>query len=81
MRTSPQVLCSLLPIMIGLIICAHAEFSFNAIGFWSAVFNNIIDCLQNVVSKKALAKVSPIRLQFYTSILALLFQIPFIFYE
>ena len=81
MRTSPQVLVSLLPVMAGLVLCAKAEVSFNLIGFWAAVANNVVDCLQNVVSKKVLAKITPVRLQFYTSLLALVFQIPVLIYN
>lgn len=77
MRTSPQVLCSLLPVMAGLVLCAHSEVSFDAIGFWAAVSNNIIDCLQNVVSKKTLDLITPTHLQFYTSCIALAMQVPF----
>ena len=80
-RTSPQVLASLLPVMAGLVLCARAEVAFDAIGFWAAVGNNVIDCFQNVVSKKVLAKITPVRLQFYTSVLALLFQIPLLLYN
>lgn len=75
-RTSPQVLASLVPVMAGLVVCAQAEVAFNAVGFWAAVTNNVIDCLQNVVSKKTLDSLSPVHLQFYTSALALVFQIP-----
>ncbi|KAJ8602624.1 hypothetical protein CTAYLR_010203 [Chrysophaeum taylorii] len=76
MKTTPQVLASLVPVMAGLVVCAHAEVQFDAIGFWAAVGNNVIDCLQNVLSKKTLEMLTPIHLQFYTSVLALVFQIP-----
>lgn len=64
--------------MAGLVVCAHAEVSFDATGFWAAVANNVIDCLQNVMSKKTLDMLSPIHLQFYTSFLGLIFQIPLV---
>jgi len=75
-RTSGPVVFSLVPVMVGLVVCAHTEVSFNAIGFWAAVANNCVDCLQNVLSKKVVSTLGPVRLQFYTSLLAIAFQLP-----
>ena len=38
--------------MGGLMICSATELSFDMIGFAAAVANNILDCVQNVFSKK-----------------------------
>ena len=80
-RTSGPVVASLVPVMLGLVVCAKTEVSFNAIGFWAAVSNNVIDCAQNVLSKKVVGRLGPVRLQFYTSILAIIFQLPLILYR
>jgi len=45
---------SLIPIMFGLAICTSNELSFVLTGFFSALLNNILDCIQNVYSKKLL---------------------------
>jgi len=75
-RTSWQVILSLVPVMLGLVICARTEVSFDVIGFWAAVGNNVVDCFQNVLSKKIVGTLGPVRLQFYTSMLAIAFQLP-----
>ena len=53
--TSWKVNLSLVPVVGGLALCSATELSFNAIGFSAAVFNNCIDCIQNVFSKKLLS--------------------------
>ncbi|XP_028393771.1 solute carrier family 35 member E2A-like [Dendronephthya gigantea] len=74
------VMFSLIPVMAGLSLCSANEISFNTIGFVAAILNNIMDCIQNVFSKKLLsgeASYSPPELQFYTGAAALLMQIPY----
>ncbi|KAG7274325.1 hypothetical protein CRUP_013043 [Coryphaenoides rupestris] len=71
---------SLFPIMAGLALCTATELSFNMLGFSAALSTNIMDCLQNVFSKKLLSgdtyKFSPPELQFYTSTAAVVMLIP-----
>ncbi|KAK5863231.1 hypothetical protein PBY51_000277 [Eleginops maclovinus] len=71
---------SLFPVMAGLALCTATEISFNMIGFSAALSTNIMDCLQNVFSKKLLSgdtyKFSPPELQFYTSAAAVIMLIP-----
>ncbi|XP_051508711.1 solute carrier family 35 member E2A-like isoform X2 [Myxocyprinus asiaticus] len=71
---------SLLPVMAGLALCTATEISFNMLGFSAALSTNIMDCLQNVFSKKLLSgdkyKFSPPELQFYTSAAAVVMLIP-----
>ena len=77
-KTSNEVTLSLIPVMLGLIVCSATEWSFDFIGFAAAITNNCIDCVQNVFSKKLLREPSmtPVHLQFYTSIAAATMQIP-----
>lgn len=76
--TSLPVALSLIPVVGGLALCSATELSFNLIGFWAAVFNNCVDCVQNVFSKKLLTtQYTYVQLQFYTSAAALLVQLPF----
>jgi len=74
---------SLIPIMSGLAITTSNEISFNMTGFLAAISNNILDCIQNVFSKKLLSsedhRFSPLELQFYTSVAATIIQLPFWF--
>lgn len=71
---------SLFPVMAGLALCTASEISFNMLGFSAALSTNIMDCLQNVFSKKLLSgdtyKFSPPELQFYTSAAAVIMLIP-----
>ncbi|CAG01746.1 unnamed protein product, partial [Tetraodon nigroviridis] len=71
---------SLFPVMAGLALCTATEISFNTLGFSAALSTNIMDCLQNVFSKKLLSgdtyKFSPPELQFYTSAAAVIMLIP-----
>ncbi|XP_051913347.1 solute carrier family 35 member E2A-like [Hippocampus zosterae] len=71
---------SLFPVMAGLALCTATELSFNLLGFSAALSTNIMDCLQNVFSKKLLSgdtyKFSPPELQFYTSASAIIMLIP-----
>ncbi|KAM4872481.1 solute carrier family 35 member E2B isoform 2-T2 [Thomomys bottae] len=46
---------SLLPVMGGLALCTATEISFNVLGFSAALSTNVMDCLQNVFSKKLLS--------------------------
>jgi solute carrier family 35 protein E2 len=79
-HTSLQVNVSLIPVMLGLALCSANELSFDTIGFLAAVLNNIIDCVQNVFSKKLLQSLSPVQLQFYTSAAAAALQLPWLLY-
>ncbi|XP_062505413.1 solute carrier family 35 member E2A-like [Corticium candelabrum] len=80
-RTELYVVLSLVPIMGGLALCSANEISFTMIGFMAALINNIVDCIQNVYSKKLLSKdenpYSPVELQFYASVAAMIMQLPF----
>ncbi|XP_056130288.1 solute carrier family 35 member E2A-like isoform X2 [Lampris incognitus] len=71
---------SLFPVMVGLALCTATEITFNLLGFSAALSTNIMDCLQNVFSKKLLSgdtyKFSPPELQFYTSAAAVIMLIP-----
>lgn len=71
---------SLFPVMAGLALCTATEISFNMLGFSAALSTNIMDCLQNVFSKKLLSgdkyKFSPPELQFFTSAAAVVMLIP-----
>ena len=60
--------------MVGLVVCAH-QVSYDAIGFWAALPTTPY-CLQNVLSKKIVSTLGPVKLQFYTSLLAIAFQLP-----
>lgn len=75
---------ALIPVMFGLGISTYSELSFNMTGFIAAISNNILDCIQNVFSKKLLCgedmKFSPLELQFYTSVAATVVQIPIWFF-
>ncbi|KAK6303530.1 hypothetical protein J4Q44_G00259840 [Coregonus suidteri] len=78
--TGMWVNLSLFPVMAGLALCTATEISFNMLGFSAALSTNIMDCLQNVFSKKLLSgdtyKFSPADLQFYTSAAAVIMLIP-----
>eukprot|EP00579_Thalassiosira_antarctica_P023373 CAMPEP_0201987070 /NCGR_PEP_ID=MMETSP0904-20121228/91601_1 /ASSEMBLY_ACC=CAM_ASM_000553 /TAXON_ID=420261 /ORGANISM="Thalassiosira antarctica, Strain CCMP982" /LENGTH=456 /DNA_ID=CAMNT_0048541159 /DNA_START=815 /DNA_END=2186 /DNA_ORIENTATION=- len=77
-RTATPVMLALLPVVAGLVLCSAAELRFDTVGFVAAVMNNCADCVQNVMSKKMLAKMKPTQLQFYTSVAALMLQTPFV---
>ncbi|KAM6173561.1 solute carrier family 35 member E2B [Erethizon dorsatum] len=78
--TGLPVNLSLLPVMGGLALCTATEISFNILGFSAALSTNIMDCLQNVFSKKLLSgdkyRFSAPELQFYTSAAAVAMLIP-----
>lgn len=71
---------SLIPVMGGLALCTATEISFNILGFSAALSTNIMDCLQNVFSKKLLSgdkyRFSAAELQFYTSAAAVAMLVP-----
>jgi len=80
--TSVKVNLSLVPVVAGLALCSASEASFNTVGFLAAVFNNGIDCVQNVFSKKLLSThYNYVNLQFYTSAAALVVQLPVMLYH
>lgn len=78
--TGLMVNLSLVPVMGGLALCTATEISFNILGFSAALSTNIMDCLQNVFSKKLLSgdkyRFSAAELQFYTSASAVAMLIP-----
>ena len=74
--TTWPVIGSLFPVMLGLVLCSATELSFDMIGFLAAASNNCIDCIQNVFSKKLLRTLTPVELQFYTSIAAAVLHCP-----
>ena len=75
-RTAPPVVMSLIPVIVGLVLCSASELRFDAVGFIAAVMNNCADCVQNVLSKRMLTHMSPIMLQFYASAAAMTLQAP-----
>jgi solute carrier family 35 protein E2 len=76
-RTSLAVCLSLVPVAGGLVMVSCSELSFNAIGFGAAVATNVIECVQNVFSKRLLVhEYTASELQFYTSLTALVLQAP-----
>lgn len=79
--TSAMVNVSLLPVVGGLALCSATELSYTSLGFFAAVANNCIDCIQNVFSKKLLSThYNFVNLQFYTSAAALAVQLPLMLY-
>lgn len=66
---------SLIPIMLGLVLCSAYELSFTWIGFYAAFGTNIAECLQFVASKLSLSheqyKLTPAEFQVYTCSTAL----------
>lgn len=81
-RTSLKVVASLMPVALGLVMVSYTELSFNIIGFSAAVATNVIECVQNVFSKRLLAReYSASQLQFYTSLTALVLQAPIFVYS
>ena len=79
-RISFRVGVTLLPCVVGLAIASATELSFDAIGFSAAAACNVLDCIQNVLSKRVLRVTNPVHLQFYTSAAAALIQVPFTMY-
>ncbi|OLP93630.1 Solute carrier family 35 member E2B [Symbiodinium microadriaticum] len=76
-RTGVPVLASLVPVAGGLVLVSSTELSYNIVGFGAAVLTNIIECVQNVFSKRLLAnEYTASQLQFYTSLTALVMQAP-----
>jgi len=76
-RTTLRVLVSLVPVASGLVMVSCSELSFNAVGFSAAVATNVIECMQNVFSKRLLTReYTASQLQFYTSLTALVLQVP-----
>jgi solute carrier family 35 protein E2 len=71
---------SLVPVMGGLALCSWNELSFDLRGFLAALATNFTECLQNVYSKMLISgeryRYTPAELQFYTSISAMVVQIP-----
>ncbi|CAJ1352206.1 unnamed protein product [Effrenium voratum] len=75
--THVLVLASLIPVAGGLVLVSSTELSFNIVGFSAAVATNVIECIQNVFSKRLLgSEYTASQLQFYTSLTALVMQAP-----
>eukprot|EP00947_MAST-08B_sp_MAST-8B-sp1_P005010 g5010.t1 len=74
--TSTLTKVALVPIAGGLALASATELEFHIIGFMAAVMNNCVDCIQNVYSKKLLSMMTFVELQFYTSLAAIIIQIP-----
>ncbi|CAK9010631.1 unnamed protein product [Durusdinium trenchii] len=76
-KTNILVVASLVPVAGGLVLVSSTELSFNIVGFAAAVATNIIECVQNVFSKRLLgSEYTASQLQFYTSLTALVMQAP-----
>lgn len=81
-KTSPDVCLALVPVAGGLVLTSYTELSFNIVGFGAAVATNVIECVQNVFSKRLLATdYTASQLQFYTSITALVLQAPLVLFS
>ena len=80
-KTPNIVIGSLVPIMFGLLITSGTELSFDLVGFLAAVSTNMIDCIQNVFSKRLMERLTPVQLQFYTSVSAIVLQLPIMWYN
>ena len=81
-QTSLPVVLSLLPVMGGLVLCTSSELSFHTIGFLAALLNNVLDCIQNVLSKKMMKSlVTPVQLQFFTSVVGMFFLLPALLWQ
>ena len=80
-KTPNKVIASLIPIMIGLVITSGTELSFDTVGFTAAMCTNMIDCTQNVFSKRLMKRLTPVQLQFYTSVSAIVMQLPIMLYN
>ncbi|DBA00916.1 TPA: LOW QUALITY PROTEIN: hypothetical protein N0F65_006116 [Lagenidium giganteum] len=81
-RTGWRVNVSLLPIVTGLIFCSLSDSSFHPIGFIAAIMSNCVDCTQNVLTKRLLNRSYSVgQLQLYTSVIAVVMQLMFLFYN
>ncbi|GLD99256.1 hypothetical protein PINS_up007974 [Pythium insidiosum] len=79
-RTGWRVNLSLLPIITGLVFCSLADMSFHPIGFVASLLSNCTDCIQNVLTKKLLSRSYTVsQLQLYTSIVAVVMQLAYLF--
>ena len=76
-KTTLVVTLSLVPIVLGLILCSLTEISFNLIGFLAAMTANCLDCVQNVMTKRLLNRSYTVgTIQLYTSIIGGCLQLP-----
>lgn len=69
---------SLIPIVLGLFLCSAYELNFTHAALASALATNLSECFQSVYSKKLLSleRYEPHHLQFYTSALSMIIQLP-----
>jgi len=84
-RNGLYVQLSLIPIMIGLVLCSAYEISFTVIGFIAALGTNLFECLQFVLSKMSVSggeafKTTPAEFQFYSCLASFIIQLPFCLY-
>jgi solute carrier family 35 protein E1 len=73
------VYAALLPIMGGVAIASATELSFTWLGFSTAMASNVAFSARAIFSKKLMAKMSPLNLYNFLTIVSLLFCIPFVF--
>jgi solute carrier family 35 protein E1 len=74
------VYLSLIPIMAGVAIASATELSFTWLGFLTAMSSNVAFSARAIFSKKLMAKMTPLNLYNWVTIVALLFCLPFAFY-
>jgi solute carrier family 35 protein E1 len=74
------VYLSLLPIMAGVAIASATELSFTWLGFLTAMSSNVAFSARAIFSKKLMAKMTPLNLYNWVTIVALLFCLPFAVY-
>ena len=69
---------SLVPVVVGLVLCSAFELSFNIQALAASLAANLSECLQNVFSKKLLMsdRMEPQHLQLLTSLSSVLIQVP-----
>jgi len=83
-KTSCSRMGSLIPVVGGLMLASATELSFTVIGFVAALLTNTVECIQNVFCKQLMtpspgsteAPYTAQQLQYYSSVAALLVQIP-----
>lgn len=74
------VYLSLVPIMAGVALASATELSFTWLGFLTAMSSNVAFSARAIFSKKLMAKMTPLNLYNWVTIVALLFCLPFAVY-
>ncbi len=72
------VYMALVPIMGGVALASATELSFTWLGFSTAMASNVAFSARAIFSKKLMAKMSPLNLYNFVTIVSLLFCIPFV---